>query len=246
VLPLIGPAIKGADLAKKIYWSMLMERSVPNVGALSAVRLAHQAGSAGYVYLAVPYARTDFLRCALVDRFMQLSSNPLDTLIMLDNDHDHPDNTLARLAAYDDYPVIGALAFRRGEPYDPCAFVRLEDGKLHAMAQWEPDRVYRVDVIGHAAVAIQRRVFLHLEAEGFKQPYWRYAYTDGTTNMPSEDMHFCLSCERAKVGQYVDCGLIAPHLTNGFITDQSWRAYLQDHPEMAGKPKEQSLAVAEA
>lgn len=221
-------------MPKKIYWSMLMERTPPRVGALSAVRLAQQAGRDGYEYISMPYARTDHVRNVIAARFLEMSSDPHDTLIMLDNDHDHHPQTLARLAAYD-FPVIGALAFRRGEPYDACAFVRLDDGKLHSMAAWEPNSTYAVQVIGHAAIAIQRRVFLRLEAEGHLRPWWRYIYTDGQMLFPSEDMYFCALCEHSGIPQYVDTGLIAPHLTDGYIDDGSWRAYAADHPQMMGK-----------
>jgi hypothetical protein len=201
--------------------------------------MAHVAGKLNYNYLALPYARTDFARNALAERFMQLSTEPDDTLIMLDNDHDHKPDTLVRLVECNQ-PFVGALAFRRGEPYDPCAFVRLADGKLHAMAGWDAGQLYRVQVLGHAAIAIQRRVFMHLQAEGMQPPWWRYVYTEGSlTTMPSEDMYFCALCEKAGVPQYVDTGLIAPHLTVGYIDDSSWRAWVADHPGSVGKASEQ-------
>jgi hypothetical protein len=233
-------------MAKKVFWAMLMERNVPLIGATSAIRMAHVAGKLGYNYLAMPYARTDFARNALAERFMQLSTEPDDTLLMLDNDHDHKIDTLVRLVECN-YPFVGALAFRRGEPYDACAFVRMGDGHLHSMAEWQAGQVYKVQVLGHAAIAIQRRVFLHLQAEGYQPPWWRYVYTDGSALVaPSEDMYFCGLCEKAGVPQYVDTGLIAPHLTTGFIDDSSWRAWVNDHPGSVGPMRETTAGTATA
>lgn len=214
---------------KRIWWSVLLERNPPGVCISTVIDLAMHAGRYGFTRLVTPYARTDFVRNALADQFMRISSEPDDTLIMLDDDHAHMPDTLERLVE-DDLPIVGALAFRRGEPYDPCAFIRTPDGKLQQPDKWPAGEIFACDIIGHAAIAIQRRVFLDLESHGSLRPWWRYEYTDGSPSLPSEDMYFGRICEGAGIKQYVDTSIIPPHLTNGWIDADSHSAWVRDHP----------------
>ena len=220
---------------KQIFWAVLLERAINNECVSSLIDLSVRAGALGYKRMNVPYGRTDFVRNAICDEFMRVSTDPHDTLIMLDNDHLHNIDTLERLVTHD-LPIVGVLAFRRGKPYDPIAFVRDEKG-FHAMAKWEPGQLYKIDFVSPAAIAIQRRAFLHLEAEGFVRPWFRYTYEDNNAAMPSEDMYFADSCHRAGVSHYVDTGIVAPHLVNGWIDEHSWFAFSADHPDIIAPPK---------
>lgn len=222
---------------RRIFWAMLLERNPIGTCVSSVIDLAAEAGRLGYERLAVPYGRADSARNALCDLFLERSANPHDTLIMLDDDHVHHPKTLERLASADEM-VVGALAFRRGKPYDPIAFVRSpKDGELHAMSSWEPGQLYKVDLVSPAAIAVQRRAFGHLRAEGFQPPWWRYTYADGSAALPSEDMYFARCCEKAGVPHHVDTGLIAPHHADGWVDETVWREYALDHPEAVKAPR---------
>ena len=231
-------------MTKQVFWSVLLERNPVGACMSSLLDVAKHAGANSYRRITVPYARTDLTRNIIIDRFLKESSDPHDTLIMLDNDHAMPEDILERLAAHD-LPIVGALAHRRGEPYDPIAFVADEKGAFHAMAEWKPGEVYVVDAVSPGAIAIQRRVFLHLEAEGFKRPWFRYVYTEDSMEMPSEDMYFYRICKAANVNRMaVDTALVIPHHTDGWITPESWYAYREDHPEAWKKPEPAAQEVA--
>lgn len=220
-----------------VWWGVLLERSIPSVCVDSLMDVAIAGERRGYKRIKTVYTRTDFARNAMYELFMKLSSDPHDTLIMLDNDHDHPDDVLYGLARHNEW-VVGALAFRRGPPHDPCVFVRDDQGRAHAMARWEPGHVYKCDVIGHAAIAIQRRTFLRLEEAGIPKPYWRYRYTDGTLDQPSEDFWFSERLHEAGVPLLCDTAVMCPHLTNGWVDHDVWHAYVKDHPELVGTDEE--------
>lgn len=217
-------------MTKQVFWAVLLERNPSGASISTVIDVAMEAGRMGYRRLTVPYARTDFVRNALADEFMRLSSDPSDTLIMLDDDHAHHPQTLQWLASLD-LPVVGALAFRRGPPYDACAFIRGDDRKLHGLETWPEGEIFPTDMVGHAAIAIQRRVFTQLVEKGHDKPWWQYIYNEGNLSMPSEDMYFGYICEVSGIRHYVDSSLIPPHLTNGWIDHDSHKSWMADHPE---------------
>jgi hypothetical protein len=166
-----------------------------------------------------------------VETFCAQTDDPEATLIQLDSDHNHPQDILDRLAAHD-CGVIGALAFRRCEPFDPCAMFRGADNQLHSIATWEDGAtVIPCTVVGTGAIAIKRWVFDALRDKGYKPPYFKYFYPDETKAYPTEDVYFGLICDDAGIAHHVDVSLVTPHMTIGEVDAASWTQWLSDHPE---------------
>jgi hypothetical protein len=117
--------------------------------------------------------------------------------------------------------VVGALAFRRGEPFDPQVYIRGADGDLYRPVKWEKG-LLPCAIVGMAAVAIKRHVFSTLEAEGSHYPWFRNIYIDGQDPNLAEDWDFCLKCERVGIGVFADMGLIAPHMFMDAIDEKRW------------------------
>ena len=197
------------------------------------MKVAYRMGQLGWTPLWAEYGRTDVTRQGLALAFLEHSANPNDTLVMLDVDHEHPREVLERLAAHD-VPVAAALNFRRGEPYQACAFRRSGVGDLHHLASFPPG-LHRMDALGTGAIAIQRRVFERLQALGHVW-FFKYEYGSPTDPLasPSEDMYFSKICEEAGIEMFVDTTIVSPHITLGLIDQDTHEAYMADHPDAMG------------
>lgn len=207
-----------------------MERSVQADAVQSLIHIATRCGRDGYSYMPMPYTRTDEARNAACLGLARIVRNPNDTLVMLDCDHDHPADVVQRLTAHD-VGVVGALYFRRSEPYDAMCFVRGEDGQLHTPAEWDEDAgLAKVACVGTGAIAIQAWVFQELMAKGYEWPWFRYGYNPGGTVQPSEDMYFGDICEKAGIPHHVDLSLLTRHLTVSSVDRKAFDAY-KNHPE---------------
>jgi hypothetical protein len=226
----------------KIYWSVLLERTIGDMATNSLLNIAMNCGSSSYTRIAVPYMRTDVARNTLVKTFIEMPTpDPNDYLVMLDDDHDHPPDIVQRLTAHG-MGVISALAFRRSEPYDPLFFVRCADGKLHAPIEWV-DGLYEMDAVGTGAIAIRRWVFGALDAAGYHWPYFRYTYPDGMRQFPTEDIYFMEHCEAVGIKVYCDTSVEIPHLTTGIIDSKTWIEWRTDHPDVGMTAMPVSLSV---
>lgn len=214
-------------MPKRVFWAVLIERTIHQLAFQSLMNVAAHAAQKGYMRLGAPYTRTDVVRNLLVKTFLERTTQPTDTLVMLDNDHLFPDDILTRLVSHDK-PVVGALAFRRGEPYFPCAFVRNNHGALTVMESY-PKGLIEVSLTGTGAVAIQRQVFTTLDEAGYPWPFFRYIYKAGEEVLPSEDIYFGECCEAADIQHYLDTTLVIPHLTDGQVDETSWQMWVQEH-----------------
>lgn len=213
-----------------VYIGIPLERAVQEYAVSALLNVMLRAGGRGYKRLCLPYMRTDTARNKFVESFCALTGDPEDVLVMLDADHNHPQDIADRLAAHS-VGVVGALAHRRSEPYDPCAFFRGEDGQLHAIAKWEEGAtLLQCAVVGTGAIAIKRWVFTKLEEAGLEWPWFRYYYPPNTKVYPTEDMYFGMCCEAVGIPHYVDVSLCTPHLTVNEIDESSWRDWMADHP----------------
>lgn len=211
---------------KRVMWAVPMERSIQEYAVLALLQVAMHAGARGYAMLPMPYSRTDTARNRIVQRFLKETQNDSDTLIMLDADHAHPGDILERLAVHD-VGVVGALAFRRGAPFDPCFLMQDgESGETIRPAYWE-ERLYEGLIVGTGAIAIQRWVFRALDEAGFRYPYFRYEY-DGDT-FATEDIYFGECCRKVGIPHYCDMTLITPHLTVSQIDASTWHGWLEAH-----------------
>jgi len=222
----------------QIFYAILSERS----GAAndqcfnSLLDVAEHCGANGHKHLRQGYARTDHARNNFVKAFMENSSRDNDILVMLDCDHKYPVDIVSRLAAHDPiYGVVGALAFRRGEPYDPLFFVRI-DGKLHALAELEYGPLYPAAIVSTSCISIRRWVILELEQRGYNYPYFRYEYPTDESS-PSEDMYFGRICEQAGIRHYCDSSIIIPHASVTFVDQDVHEAYMKNNQHLISTQK---------
>jgi hypothetical protein len=118
--------------------------------------------------------------------------------------------------------VVGGLNFRRGEPYDPCAFIRGDDGKYYPMSEWE-EGLIKVDAIGTGCIAIAREVFELLEPPWFYNDYSK-VFEDV---WPGEDMGFAVKCQAAGIQQWVDTTITSPHLIDALIDRESYSTFIE-------------------
>lgn len=215
----------------QVFWAALMERNVQDHAVNALLQVALHAGQRGYSMMSLPYGRTDVARNKIVEVFLQESKNIDDALVMIDNDHRLPPDLLTRLTRFPsrECGVVGALAFRRGAPFDPCCFVRLPDGEMATPVDLKG--CLRVSIVGTGAIMIRRWVFEALDQAGFKPPYFRYAYAEGNTNYPSEDVYFGLVCEESGIPHWVDCDTEIPHLIASEVDRSSWAQYMADHQD---------------
>ncbi len=219
---------------KRVFYAFLSERCEYDLAGLVRERIAYRAGRRGYTRIECEYGRTDVRRMGLSLIFKQLARRPTDTLVMLDIDHEHPPDVIERLAAHD-VGVVAPLMFRRGEPYEACAFRAGPNGDIQHLANFPPG-LYEMAQVGTGAIAIQRWVFDELDRQGLGPWYFKYDYRvdDGTLHMPSEDMHFGEICRQAGIPHYVDLSFESPHATIGFVDKQVHLDYWADHPPAEG------------
>lgn len=220
---------------KQVWFCFLPERAIYDVSFGVAQRIAYRAGARGYHPIWASYGRTDIVRQGCAEMFLRFAKQPNDTLVLFDIDHDHAVETIEILVAHDK-PIVVPLMFRRGEPFEACAF-RVDDaGGEHNLAEFGRG-LQQVDRVGHGAIAIQRHVFDTLRAAGHHW-FWKYEYVDPVdgegARAPSEDLYFTKICQAAGIEMYVDTDFEAPHMTIGYIDQDVHKAYMADHPDILG------------
>lgn len=178
----------------------------------------------GFPFIAINYGRTDLVRNKFA---LHLLQSDMTHLVMLDLDHAHPWDIVQRLMIpfvhNPDLRVVGGLNFRRGEPYDPCAFLRGDSGKYHPMAEWEQG-LLKVDVIGTGSIAIDRRVFEQLEPPWFAFDYSKVM----DDNWPGEDFYFSRRCTEAGIDLFVNTNITSPHLIDAVVDEGVYREYRRE------------------
>jgi hypothetical protein len=216
-----------------VFYAILSERT----GAAndqcfnSALDVAEHCGANGYKHLRLGYSRTDYARNEIAKAFLANSVHDNDLLVMLDCDHKYPADVVSRFAAHDpNEGVVGALAYRRGEPYDPLFFIR-EGGALHASVTPELGPTYECAIVSTSAISIRRWVFIELQQRGHRMPYFRYEYPTDYAQ-PSEDMYFGRICEQSGILHYCDSSIVIPHSTITFVDDKVHAAFMANHQEL--------------
>jgi len=166
-------------------------------------------------------------------------------LIMLDQDHLHDIQIVQKLTRWirndPTKQIVGALYFRRGEPYEPQAFKQREDGLYYFLEDWDADLV-EVDVIGTGAICIAREVF-----EALTPPYFWYDYSHFNDKgsefiSASEDVQFCKSARAAGFRIWCDTTIKMPHLISGKVNEITYRNYAK----MQEAKAEKELIIDEA
>lgn len=211
----------------EVMWSCLPDKAINEYAFVADLAVASRAGNLGYSYITSNCQRTDVARNKLCAAFRKLAQDPNDVLVMLDGDHTHPYDTIERLVAHDPAQgVVGALAFRRGEPFFPCYFLRDVHGKLSIPLEWTGDLTPCV-VVGTGAIAIRRWVLDKIADAGYPAPFF-YEYDDAmfaTGEFRSEDITFGLICEKLGISHYCDTALITPHLITSAVDQTAWAQY---------------------
>lgn len=213
----MGRLGKKAKEKRDIWFAVLNERMVYAEAADMREDIAAVSAAMGFKRLRHEYSRVDIARNHLSRKFMEITKSPKDTLVMLDTDHIHPADIVARLVRHD-LGVVGALCFRRGGPEDPQVYVRLPDGDLAQPSELQ-NGLLEATIVGSGAIAIQRWVF-----EKMTYPYWRMIYEDNSTALLGEDWYFGLECEKLGIKHYCDMTTISPHIFYRYIGPDKWLA----------------------
>jgi len=222
----------------EVYYSILSERSgaANDTCFNSALDVAEHCGMNGHKHIRLGYSRTDYARNTIVDAFLESSSRDNDLLVMLDCDHKYQPDIVSKFAAHDPTKgVVGALAFRRGEPYDPLFFIRL-NGALHAVAELNYGQIYPCAIVSTSAISIRRWVFLELKQRGYLPPFFRYEYPTGNA-LPSEDMYFGRICEQAGIHHYCDTSILIPHAGQAWVTKEIHEEYMKNNQHLLSTQK---------
>lgn len=207
----------------KIAVGIPMERSVQDAAFVHFWNVARR----GWPLIDHLYGRTDVNRNKMARLLLETD---FTHLFMMDLDHLHPADIVERHARWvlEDPTrlVVGGLHFRRGEPFEPCAFVFGPDNALHAPVEWEPG-LAPVHALGHGTILIHRSVF-----ERLGQPWWAYDYGSAEEGVyPSEDMYFSYLCREAGITLWCDTTTTSPHLITSVVDEGTFRGWLADHPE---------------
>jgi hypothetical protein len=188
----------------------------------SFIQIAQQ----GWPFIKFPYTSVDKARnkCA-----MHLLNSDFTHLVMLDLDHDHPPDIIykfmKRIKEDPSRRVIGGLNFRRGAPYEPCAFVE-RDGKSYSVAGFEPGTIMPVSKMGCGSMIIAREVFEQLPGP----PWFWNDYSQAHRDIwPGEDVTFCGLCQKHGITIWLDTAITSDHMIDGRINDDVFRAYAKAH-----------------
>ena len=239
----VVPVLTAQDKDMRVAVGIPMERTMQQEAFFGFVGIFQQ----GWGFAQLAYTRNDIARHKLA-KF--LLDGDYTHLLMLDSDHIHPPDIVARLARwFQAYPnevrVVGGLNFRRGAPYDPCAFVDPGDGQFHRLSEWEghdeqgaPVRgAVSVDALGTGSMMIARDVFEQLpEADG----WFDYSYAD-RNGWPGTDMTFSAKCKAAGIELWCDTTCTSPHIGAMMITEETYRVFLAQQMALA---KQQRAAAS--
>jgi len=188
------------------------------------------------------YNRTDVQR----NKFgiQLLKSKDYTHVLMLDADEVHPPQTVSRLAQrVRDNPeieVIAALAYRRGEPYEPMAYRLAGKDQLEAMieAAYAPG-LYECDAMSTGAMMIARSVFERLPYPWFQYDYraaaslaWPDCALESIDNigLRSEDLYFCELCRNAGIKLWIDTTVQSAHAARRWVTRDTFVEHMKETP----------------
>ncbi len=199
-----------------------MERTIGQHSFFAFWEIAQQ----GWPLARLEYTRNDIARCKFAD--FLLGDDRWTHLLMLDSDHTHPPDIVQRVGRWfqaypDQVEVVGGLNFRRGEPYDPCAFIDPGDGKFRRIAEW-PDGAMDVDALGTGSIMIKRSAFERME-----RPFFGYNYDCNYGDWPGTDMWFSAKCRALGITLWCDTTTTSPHISNLFIDEKTYRGWLEEN-----------------
>jgi len=172
--------------------------------------------------------RVNKLRHLMIEKFMLETSDPLDTLVFMDIDHQHEPHTINALVAPDILPVHTVLSFKR----DPTIPVPLamdynkgwDNQPATHVTGFKPGDILEVDRGAAVGMAVQRRVFVNILEAG-------YGFKDFFVYKGERDCDewFARLCSEVGSKHYVNTGIISPHMTGlpSNIDLADWDAYMK-------------------
>jgi len=196
----------------------------PRAGQVELIDVPYQATAAARNYMA-----------------RYLTQRPDAThLLMLDDDHIHPPDIVARLLRWwqqdNNRKIVAGLVYRRVMPHDPLLCIEAADGTLSTMIPPYPATLFPIDgVVATSAMLIHRSVFEHVP------PPWFYVETeaDGITQN-TEDYPFCRKVRKYGFNIWVDPDCRSPHLGTELVDEETW---LRCNPDIAQRAKKLSVPM---
>lgn len=211
----------------KALWAVLVERNVNSNAVMSLLDVSVHARNAGILRINTHYRRIDDARNNVAKIFWTHCNDDADVLVMLDNDHIFPHDIVPRLVQKCDreHEVVGALAFRRSKPHDPCFYTLDKNGRATDVPINFDGSLVKCDIVGTGAIAIRRSAFRKLADNGFDWPWFRFIYQPGIENsiQRTEDWNFGLECQRIGISHWCDTSIMIPHITEELVVADSWR-----------------------
>ena len=196
----------------------------------------------GVPFFKLPYAIPDLARN---NGAQALLDSEFTHILMLDSDHPHPPDIVQRMARRviedPERLIVAAMAFRRGEPYDPLAWKQIGMA-YYTVHEWEQDSIVEVDVVGTPAMLIHRSVF-----EKVSKPWFYYDYSrinDPGWVRPTEDVGFCRKARAADIKIYCDTSIITPHLRAVTVNETTYRTWCETHPDNLVDPVIERKAIS--
>lgn len=215
----------------KAFWCCPMERTVNAHAVMALLDVSIHAHHYNVLRINMAYKAVDDARNSACKIFWRNTSDDEDVLVMLDNDHKHPANIVEHLIARCDaeHEVVGALAFRRSQPHDPCFYQVPVDGGDTQVATSFDGSLVRCDIVGTGAIAIRRSAFRKLREAGHDWPWFRFVYKDGMEHdiRQSEDWSFGLLCRNIGISHWCDTSIVTPHLGEMMIDQNDWFSELE-------------------
>jgi hypothetical protein len=228
----------GHGRSKQVFWYWPIERAVLGRAASAFVNVGIAAERHGYRRLPSTQPlpqneqrRIDLGRHRASLLFLEVAQNPDDQLVMLDGDHDHPDDIVHELAQLN-LPVVAAVCVRRSPPYDPQVYLE-DNGRIFQPVDFKPGvTTLPAKRVGTGAIAIQRRAFDTLEEKGFLWPWFRFQYEDHVDPTFGEDWYFMDICDKAGILRFAAASVESPHLdiiARTMADHKRWMAENPDH-----------------
>lgn len=222
----------------KGLWAVLVERNVNSHTVMSLLDVSIHARQAGVLRINTHYRRVDDARNMITHIFWDHCKDDEDVVVMLDNDHIYPHDIVPRLMARCDaeHEVVGALAFRRSKPHDPCFYNLDAAGRAANIPLNFDGSLVKCDIVGTGAIAIRRSALRKLKEAGFDWPWFRFIYQPGVENkiQRTEDWNFGLECQKIGISHWCDTSIMIPHITEELVVAESWQREIQwgvEHPD---------------
>lgn len=209
----------------RVLVGILLERSISHADKVfwPFMHLAMM----GPAFTEQTHGRIDYVRNRMV---MDLLASDYSHLLMLDIDHIHPPDIIQRLARWvildPNVRVVSGINFRRGKPFDPVFGNYNGQKKRMTTVEWD-EGLIQAEEVGAASLLVHRSVFEEME------PPWFFNVYDNVweNDWPGEDIGFCRKLNAMGIPIHIDTTTTSPHITDGVITEQTFRDYMAANPQ---------------